>query len=91
MRVVTLRNVPVAVTRVIRRKAAQERTSINKTVIRLLEESVASRPRKPGNKDERHPPYHELDRLAGCWGKEEAAAFEKILQSQRVIDPELWK
>ena len=91
MRAITLRNVPSALTRVIRRKAVEGRTSINKTVIGLLEQSVGSRPREPGKKDEGRPPHHDLDNLAGCWSKEEAAAFEEILKVQRVIDPGLWK
>ena len=51
MRVITLRNIPTALTRIIRRRAAEERTSINKTVIRLLEESLGSAPGKPRKKD----------------------------------------
>ena len=91
MRAITLRNVPAALARVIRRKAAEGRTSINKTVIRLLEESVGNGPRKPGKKDEGRPPHHDLDKLAGGWSKEDAAAFEETLKAQRVIDPGLWK
>jgi hypothetical protein len=91
VRAITLRNVPAALTRVIRRKAAEGRTSINKTVIRLLEESVGNGPRKPGKEDARRQLHHDLDKLAGCWGKEEAAAFEETLKAQRAIDPELWK
>lgn len=91
MKAITLRNVPPALTRVIRRKAAEERTSINKTVIRLLEERVGDGPRKPGKREARRQLHHDLDKLAGCWGKEQAAAFEETLKAQRSIDPELWK
>jgi hypothetical protein len=91
VRAITLRNVPGALARVIRRKAAEGRTSINRTVIRLLEESVGNGPSKPGKKGEGRPPHHDLDKLAGCWGKEDAAAFEETLKAQRVIDPGLWK
>jgi len=91
VKAITLRNVPMTLTRIIRRKAAEERTSINRTVIRLLEESVGNGPRKPAKKHQGRPPHHDLDKLAGCWGREEAAAFDEALKAQRVVDPELWK
>jgi len=86
MKQVTLRNLPPELVRIIRRKADEQRTSINKAVISLLEESVGIR----GKKKDR-PLYHDLDPLAGSWTKEEAAAFEKALARQRMIDPDLWK
>ena len=86
MKQVTLRNLPPELVRIIRRKADEQRTSINKAVISLLEESVGIRGKKKGR-----PLYHDLDALAGSWTKEEAAAFEKALARQRMIDPDLWK
>ncbi len=63
-----------------------EKTSVNKAVIELLEESA-------GGKAKKKAPvrYHDLDHLAGTWTKEEAAAFDKLIAEQRMIDPELWK
>ncbi len=63
-----------------------EKTSVNKAVIELLEESA-------GGKAKKKTPvrYHDLDHLAGTWTKEEAAAFDKLIAEQRTIDPELWK
>jgi hypothetical protein len=86
MKAVTLRRLPPELARIIRRKADQERTSINKAVISLLEESVGVRGRRKAK-----PFQHDLDALAGSWTKEEAAAFEKALAKQRTIDPHLWK
>jgi hypothetical protein len=86
MKAVTLRNLPPELARIIHRKAGENRTSVNRAVIGLLEEGVGIR-RKKGVK----PMYHDLDALAGSWTKEEAAAFEKALARQRAIDPELWK
>ena len=86
MKAITLRNLPTHVARVIRQKAQAERTSINKTVIRLLEERAASE--SPGNKKGLH---HDLDALAGSWNKRDAAAFDRNLRSQRTIDYDLWK
>ena len=86
MNVVTLRNLPPELARIIRQKAEAKGTSINKAVISLLEEGVGIR----GKKKDR-PVHHELDPLAGSWTKEEGSAFEKALARQRAIDPDLWK
>ena len=86
MKAITLRNLPPELARVIRRKASEKRTSVNKTVISLLEEGIGIR-RKKGAK----ALYRDLDGLAGCWTKQEASAFEKALARQRATDPDLWK
>jgi plasmid stability protein len=86
MKAVTLRNLPPELSRIIRRRAAEKRSSINRTVIDLLEEGVGIRSKR-GVK----PLYHDLDALAGAWTKEAGAAFDKALFRQRGIDPELWK
>jgi len=91
MEVVTVRNLPRQVSRRIRRLAAQDRTSINRTVIRLLEERLGSRGQAPGARPSRAAPYHDLDALAGCWTPEEADAFEAVLRPQRAVEPDLWK
>ncbi len=62
------------------------KTSVNKAVISLLEESLGKKPQK-----KEQVRYHDLDHLAGSWTKEEAEAFDKITQSFRTIDPDLWK
>jgi hypothetical protein len=86
MKAVTLRNIPPELARLIRRKASERRTSINKAVIALLEESAGTR-----GKEKVQPLHHDLDALAGSWTKEEAVEFGKALGFQRAIDPELWK
>jgi hypothetical protein len=86
MKVVTLRNLPPELARIIRQKAEEKRTSVNKAVIGLLEESAGIRGKR---KDKRL--HHDLDSLAGSWTKEEASAFNAALARQRAIDPELWK
>lgn len=86
MKAVTLRNLAPELARIIRRKAEENRTSLNRAVISLLEESVGIRGKK---KDK--PLHHDLDALAGSWTREEASAFEKALARQRAIDADLWK
>jgi len=85
MKAITLRNLPPEVAKVVRERAKRDKTSVNKAVIGLLEESMGKKPR---NKEQVR--YHDLDHLAGTWTKEEAEQFEKLLAEQRAIDPELW-
>ena len=86
MKAVTLRNLPPELARIIRQRAHEQRMSLNKAVISLLEESLEVRGQQRGL-----PPYHDLDALAGSWTEDEASAFEQALARQRAIDPELWK
>lgn len=82
MKPMTLRRIPPAIARSIRRRAAEKRVSLNRAVLELLEEAVAG-PRR----GVAHP---DLDELFGVWSAEEAARFQKALGRQRAIDPELW-
>jgi plasmid stability protein len=84
MKAITLRNLPPDVARTVQRRAKQKKTSVNKAVIELLEESV-------GAKTKKKTPvrYHDLDLLVGTWTKEEADAFDKLIAEQRAIDPRL--
>ncbi len=86
MKLVTLRNLPPELARIIRQKADENRTSLNKAVISLLEERAGIR----GKKQDKSL-HHDLDALAGSWTKEETSTFEKALAQQRAIDPDLWK
>lgn len=87
MKAITLRNLPPELARTIRQKAEEQGTSINKAVIKLLEEGTGVRDKKKGKKRL----HDSLDNLAGSWTEEEAAEFEKALAAQRTIDPDLWK
>ena len=82
---ITVRGVPPDVARVIRRKADETGESINRVVIRLLEEGAGV------GKKRKALLHHDLDRLIGVWSREEAKAFNRELAGQRKIDPELWK
>lgn len=86
MKVVTLRNLSPELTRIIRRRATEQRTSITKAVTGLLEEATGIRPT-----NSRRVLYHDLDALAGTWTNEDATAFEENLGRLRQVDPELWE
>mgnify|MGYP003348036869 CR=1 FL=1 len=85
MKAITLRNLPAELDKAIRTRARGKRVSVNKAVIGLLEEHLAPGKTKPV---ERH---HDLDHLCGAWTAAEAAAFDRALDKQRTIDPEMWK
>lgn len=81
MTAITLRNIPPEIREVIRKRAGMTGLSLNRTVIRMLEEAAG----------QSHELHHDLDHLAGTWSEEEGAAFEAALTEQRRVDPELWK
>src|SRR5437879_3016743 len=84
MKAFTLRNLPKELAQAVHDRARESHISINKAIISLLAESLG-RPAKTRRR------YHDLDHLFGTWSKSEADAFDRDLQEQRKIDPELWK
>jgi ATP phosphoribosyltransferase regulatory subunit HisZ len=85
MKAITLRNLPAEVDKAIRTRARRARVSVNKAVIGLLEEYVTRGKQK---EQERH---YDLDHLCGSWTDAEADAFDRALDKQRTIDPDVWK
>jgi DNA-binding ferritin-like protein (Dps family) len=83
--VITVRNLPPKLAKAIREKARKERLSLNRTVIKLLEEATGA------TKDIRKVVNHDLDRFFGTWTKEEADAFDQALREQRQVEPEMWE
>ncbi len=84
MTAITLRNIPPELQEVIRKRAGKDGLSLNKTVIRMLEEAAGQRA-APGREL-----HDDLDHLAGTWSEEEAKVFETSLSEQRRIDRDLW-
>ncbi len=84
MNAITLRKIPPNLQKVIQERANSEGLSLNKTVLRMLEESAGLR------RNVERVLHHDLDQLAGTWSAEEARAFDRALEEQRKIDPELW-
>ena len=87
MKAITLRNIPSAVARTVQQRAKQKKTSVNKAVIELLEESG-------GGKAKKKAPirYHDLDHLVGTWtNRRGRRVLTNLIAEQRTIDPDLWK
>lgn len=85
MAAITLRNLPPDLAAALEQRAAETDLSLNRTVIRLLEEGLGLRPRGPGPRI-----HHDLDFLFGVWSDGEASRFEQTLAEQRKVDPEVW-
>jgi hypothetical protein len=76
----TIRNVPPAIDRALRRKAAALRQSLNAVLLRALraEAGLGETPRE----------HHDLDHYAGTWVAD--PKVDRALAEQRKIDPRDW-
>jgi hypothetical protein len=74
----TIRGVPSEVDRELRRRAREKKVSLNQLLVEELR-SAAGTP----------PKYRSLEGIAGAW--KEDAEFDRALDDQRQIDPDLWK
>jgi plasmid stability protein len=77
----TIRNVPEALDRRLRERAAAEQTSLNDAVLRVLTQAIGLTPEASRQRD--------LGDLSGTWKRD--PAFERALRDQDRIDPDLWK
>ena len=85
MKAITVRKLPPAVARAVKEKVRKERLSLNKAIVRLLEEATGA------EKAAKKEVHHDLDGFFGTWTRKEADAFDEALREQRQIDPEMWK
>lgn len=76
----TIRNVPPDVDRALRKQARSEGKSLNDVALEALRRAID---------DPSAPKYNDLTGIAGTWVED--PEFEKILEEQRRIDPELWR
>jgi hypothetical protein len=83
MNAITVRNLPPAVAKAVKEKARKEKLSLNRAIVRLLEEAT-------GEKRTAKVIHHDLDHLAGTWSEEEYQQVMAALREQRQIDPEMW-
>ena len=85
MKAITLRNIPADLSRRIERRAKEKGSSLNRTVIQILNDALGTSIRRAAKL------HHDLDHLAGSWSEDEAREFDEDLAAQRKIDPELWQ
>ncbi|NQT85163.1 hypothetical protein HQ560_00260 [bacterium] len=77
----TLRGIPQELDEALRRRAKEERISLNKAVIQTLDEGL-----RASGEEILH---HDLDDLIGTWVDD--PEFDKIIAEMDVIDPEIWE
>jgi len=78
---VTIRRVPERVKQLLKELAKREEKSLNQIILEVLERGL-------GLSGEEIV-YHDLDDLAGTWVDD--PEFDKAIEEQHRIDPELWK
>jgi hypothetical protein len=78
-----VRNIPANLAHALEQARRRRGTSLNQTVIDLLNQCLAV-----GTET---PPRNGLGRLAGTWSAEEHARFERAVAATEQIDEELWR
>ena len=78
---VTIRRVPERVKQLLKELAKREEKSLNQIILEVLERGL-------GLAGEEIV-YHDLDDLAGTWVED--PEFDKAIEEQHRIDPELWE
>ncbi len=84
---ITLRGIPVAIERMIKKEAERKGLSLNKAFISLVEKATGTKEKM----QKRKSMHHDLDHLCGIWTKRDAEEFTKNVEFQRTIDEGLWK
>jgi hypothetical protein len=77
----TLRKIPREVDRALRQKAKKEGKSLNQVAVEALARGASV--------EQVRPKFHNLDFAIGTWVED--PEFDKIIEEQRQIDPEMWK
>ncbi len=77
----TLRKVPPHVDRELRKKATQERRSLNEVALQALERGL--------NLTDQPLRHHDMDDLVGTWVED--PEFDQAMAQMDQIDPELWQ
>ena len=77
----TIRKVPGRVKRLLQELAKREEKSLNQVSLEVLERGLGL-----GSEE---IVYHDLDDLAGTWVHD--PEFDKAIEEQRRVEPELWK
>jgi hypothetical protein len=76
----TLRNVPPDLDRMLKARAKKLGKSVNQLALEALAQSVGTALKR-----------RSLRNMPGSWSKREATEFDRFLEQERRIDPELWK
>jgi len=79
-----LRNVAPDAMTLLKKKAAEQKISINSLILQIIEQSLGiAHPLKK-------TVFHDLDHLAGTWSNKDKKTFDDNIKSFENIDKELW-
>lgn len=81
----SIRGLDVKTIRRLKKQAAQDGSSVNALVLRVLQGGDAA------PKPKIMQSFNDLDEFAGTWGKAEASAFSRDTAAFAAVDPLLWK
>jgi hypothetical protein len=85
MKSLSLRGIHDDLSENLKKISQKEGISLNKTVLKLLEDSVGIKRKKRLNI------YRDLDELAGTWGKKDEKEFKDKMHFFEMIDKDVWK
>ena len=85
MKSLSLRGIHEDLSEHLKKISRKEGISLNKTVLKLLEDSIGIKRKKRSNI------YHDLDELAGTWSIREEKEFNERIKFLGKIDKDLWK
>ncbi len=84
MKTLSLRGIDEEIEKALKKEAQRAKTSINKTILNLIKESIGL------GKKKRNRVYKDLDELAGTWTEEDEQIFKENTQFFDKIDKEIW-
>jgi len=85
MKSITIHKIDAPLYGIIKSKALSEGMSINKTVKKILEESLGVRPKPRGAF------RNDFEEFCGVWSDTELAEFDERTRDFQKIDPEDWE
>jgi hypothetical protein len=77
----TIRNIPKSLDQALRKRAREEGKSLNEAVVEVLKKALLG----SGGPVQ----HHDLDFMIGTWVED--PEFDKAIEAQDQIDPEMWK
>jgi len=85
MKTIAIRGIDTELHRAIKSQALQNKKSVNQWILQASTR-IAGLGKEPVFRK-----YHDVDRLAGGWSREETEAFYKNIQIFERIDEDVWK
>ena len=83
---ISIRGVDGELAELLKEQAASTHKSVNQLILELLRKHVGLDKKKKYTQE-----YHDLDHLFGAWTEDEFHKIQDKINSERQVDPELWK